>query len=295
VTFAIALMFASLVVLVYFVHHLSHSIQIDEVMVGVERATVRVVEHDLPTRGVGGEELPETPVWAVAVPALTSGYVQTVNPDWLLRIATESSLVCAVVPFVGDHVVAGQPLAWLWRTSPEQAPPDPAAYAGFVRDAVRIGYERTTEQDVAFGIRQLVDIAVKALSPAVNDPYTGMQALEHLSVVLAALAPRALGHQVLSDGRGTVRVAVPGRDFTTYLDLATSQIRRYGATEPRVLGALVQVLGKLGPFCRDESGRRALAAALELVVEAAEQGIAQDGDRAPVTTQAAAALATLAG
>ena len=295
VTLAILLVFASLLVLVYFVHHISHSIQIDEIMLAVQQHTLQVIEHDLPTTGVTGEPVPEPPVWSVPVSAYASGYVQTVRPGWLLQVATESDLVCAVVPMIGEHVIAGEPLAWLWRTSPEEEPPDVDRFGGFVRDAVRIGYERTTEQDVAFGIRQLADIGVKALSPAVNDPYTGMQALEHIGVVLAALAPRQLGSQILYDGRGRLRVVVPWRDLAYYVELGTGQIRRYGSSEPRVLGDVLKVLGTLGQFCRDDRDRRTLADAVALVSEAAEQSIAQAGDRRPVTQRAEALLARLSG
>jgi uncharacterized membrane protein len=295
VTLAIVLVFASLLVLVYFVHHISHAIQIDEIMLGVQQKTLRVIEHDLPTTGVTGEPAPEPPVWSVSVPAYASGYVQTMRPGWLLQVATESDLVCAVAPMIGEHVIKGEPLAWLWRTSPEEPPPDVARFSGFVHDAVRIGYERTTEQDVAFGIRQLADIGVKALSPAVNDPYTGMQALEHIGVLLAALAPRPLGHKVLYDGPGRLRVVVPARDFAYFVELGTGQIRRYGRSEPRVLADLLKVLGTLGQFCRDDADRRTLADAVTLVSEAAEQSIAQEGDRRPVTRRADDLLARLSG
>jgi uncharacterized membrane protein len=295
VTLALVLLFASLLVLVYFVHHISHSIQVDEIMAGVERKTLRVIEHDLPTRGVAGEAMPDIPVWAVSLPAHASGYVQTMRPEWLLQVATERSVVVSVVPMVGDQLIEGQPLAWLWRTSPELDPPDPAGLAGFVHDSVRIGFERTAEQDVAFGIRQLADVGVKALSPAVNDPYTGMQALEHLGVVLAALAPRALGNQLLYDARGRLHVAVPGRSFADYVELATGQIRRYGASEPRVLEDMVRVLGTLGSFCHDDATRAALINAVGLVEEAAENAILQEGDRRPVTDQARAVHARLTG
>jgi uncharacterized membrane protein len=286
VTLAIVLLFASLMVLVYFVHHISHSIQVDEIMAGVERTTLRVIEHDLPTRGVTGEAMPEIPDFAVALPAYASGYIQALRSEWLLQIATENRLAISVVPMVGDHVIAGQPLVWLWRVAPEASPLVAASYAGFVHDAVRIGFERTAEQDVAFGIRQLADVGVRALSPAVNDPYTGIQSLEHLAVVLAALAPRPLGNQVLYDARGRLHVAVPGRDFAYYVELATGQIRRYGASEPRVLAALASSLGTLGTFCRDDVTRQVLVATVALAEEAARQSIAQQGDRHQVTIQA---------
>jgi uncharacterized membrane protein len=295
VTGAVVLLFASLIVLVYFVHHISHSIQVDEIMRGVERKTLHVIEHDLPQAGLTGEGPVEPPVWAVAVPAYASGYVQLLRPDRLVQVTTDADVVCAVVPMVGEHVIRGEPLAMVWHASPEGAPPVVSAFADVVHDAVRIGYERTTEQDVAFGIRQLADIGVKALSPAVNDPYTGMQALEHIAVVLAALAPRTLGHQRLTDERGRLRVAVPGRDFAYYVELGTGQIRRYGASEPRVLADLLRVLGTIAPFCRDELALRPVIEAVGLVEEAAEHAVVQEGDRRPVLDQAELLLERLSG
>lgn len=293
VTFALVLLFASLIVLVYFVHHISHSIQVDEVMAGVERTALRIVERDLPTVGVADDPLPEVPEGAVAVAAYSSGYVQTIRPERLLNDVVQRDLVCAVAPMVGEHLINGEPLAWLWRTSPDETQPDAEDLAGVVHDAVRIGYERTNEQDVAFGIRQLADIAAKALSPAINDPYTAMQATEHLAVVLAALAGRPLGGQVLVDDAGRLRVAVPGRDFATYVELATGQIRRYGCSEPRVLTTLLRALDTIGHFCLDDARRRAIADTALMVGEAAEHAIVQQGDRQPIINQARAVAARM--
>lgn len=286
VTMAIALLFASLIVLVYFVHHISHSIQIDEIMVGVERTALRIIGQDLPTTGITNGPAPQPPAWAVAVPAYSSGYVQVIHPEKLAERVAEHDLVCDVVPMVGEHLIAGEPLAWLWRPTSDDPAPDIAAIAATVHDAVRIGYERTNEQDVAFGIRQLADIAAKALSPAVNDPYTGMQATEHLAVVLAALATMPLGDQVLTDDGGRLRVFAPGRDFATYVELATGQIRRYGASEPRVLTTLLRALNTVGGFCLDEGRRHDIADAAAMVGEAADHAIVQAGDRNPITDQA---------
>ena len=185
VSFALALLFVSLLMLVFFVHHLAHSIQIDEVMRSVERSTLRVIEHDLPSQGVSAEPAPSPPAWAVAVPAYQSGWVQTMRPDVLLPLAGDHDLVAVVSTMVGEFVVEGAPLLWVWAPSADDPPPDPATFGEALPVAVRLGYERTAEQDVAFGVRQLADIAVKALSPAINDPYTSIQALEHLGVLLA--------------------------------------------------------------------------------------------------------------
>ena len=159
--------------------------------------------------------------------------------------------------------------------------------------AVRVGFERTAEQDVAFGVRQLADIAVKALSPAINDPYTAIQSLEHLGVVLASLARRTLGNQYLYDPAGVARVVMPGRDLPYYLDLATGQIRRYGCAEPRVDRALLRVLDRTGRFCVDPSDRSHVAAQVRLVLEAAEQSVRQPEDFVPVREHAGRVLRRL--
>jgi uncharacterized membrane protein len=156
--------------------------------------------------------------------------------------------------------------------------------------AIRLGYERTAEQDVAFGVRQLADIAVKALSPAINDPYTAIQALEHLGVLLARLVRRPLGNQILHDDAGTTRVVVPGRDLSYYLDLATGQIRRFGCAEPRVDRALLRVLATTGTFCQDPDDRALIARHVELVVEDAQRTIPQPADLALVRSHAALVL-----
>ena len=135
-------------------------------------------------------------------------------------------------------------------------------------------------------MRQLADIAVKALSPAINDPYTSIQALEHLGVLLAKLVRRPLGSQILHDETGTTRVIVPGRDLSYYLDLATGQIRRYGCAEPRVDRALLRVLATTGTFCHDPADRALIARHVRLVVEDAERTI----DNRPIWRRSALTL-----
>ena len=196
---------------------------------------------------------------------------------------------------VGEHVIKQAPLMWVWRSSPEQPAPDPAVFEAAAHDAVRIGFERTAEQDVAFGVRQLADIAVKALSPAINDPYTAIQSLEHISVLLAALAQRELGTQLIRDRDGTLRVVLPGRDLAYFLELATGQIRRYGKAEPRVMRALLRVLRNTGRFCRDDSSRAIVAGHVRLVIEAAEQGIEQRADLQPVLEHGESVLEEVTG
>src|SRR5262249_3703169 len=182
------------------------SIQVDAIMEKVQCNTLAVIEDGLLT---GGQEAPDVPAWAVPVVSRHSGYVQAGRPATLLRHAAPHEVCLPLRLTGGDDVAAGTTLAWIWRASPEGPAPDPRAFARVLDAGVRVGFERTLEQDAAFGIRQLVDVACKALSPAVNDPYTAVQAVDHLSVIFCALARRPLGAHVARDGPGVV--IVPAR------------------------------------------------------------------------------------
>ena len=102
VSFALVLLFLSLLLLVFFIHHLAHSIQIDEVMENVMRITLRVIDQDLPSEGVSGEPPPAPPPWAVEVPAYRSGWVQTLHPELLLPTAIDHDVVVAGSTMVGS-------------------------------------------------------------------------------------------------------------------------------------------------------------------------------------------------
>src|SRR5215218_5593130 len=213
---SLGLALASVGVLIYFIHHLARSIQIDAIMSQIQRETLEVIDDVYPHAASGPEpeeRCPDPPAQAVVVPAAASGYLQAIEPAPLIKTATRHDLVVRLAKRVGDHVVAGTPIAWAWPRVPDQPPPAPALLAEAVADAVQGGFERTIVQDERFGHRRLVDIANKALSPAVNDPYTAIQAVHHLSVLLCVLARRRLGDQLCRDRQGTLRVAVPLPDF----------------------------------------------------------------------------------
>ena len=217
---ALVLLFVSMIMLVFFAHHLAHSIQIDQVMADVEKTTLHVVRESL-APGEDTARRPDIPGAAIPLLATGSGYVQTFHLEDLVEVAAHHSACLAVVPMVGEHVIVGTPLAWAWSTTDTTSPLSAGAaqpLAVGLNRGVRLGFERTAEQDAAFGVRQLADIASKALSPAVNDPYTAVQAVDHLSVILAALATRPLGNQILTDGDGPPASTFPpgiGRTSST--------------------------------------------------------------------------------
>ena len=280
---SIVLLFVSLGLLVYFADHLVHSIQIDAIMKVVQRNTISVIRDGMLT---GGEDGPVPSPGATVITSRHSGYVQAVHCRAILSQAARHGACVRIRPRVGEHIVAGTTLAWIWPASPGQSATDGQAVTRALEAGVRIGFERTLEQDAAFGIRQLVDAACKALSPAVNDPYTAVQAIDHLSVIFCTLAQQPLGDHTARDPGGAA-VVVPGRRFPQYLSTMCGLIRRYGSAEPTVADALLRLLGA----CTDVAGhdpeiRASVEEEARIIVADAEREVLQPADLAIVSAEA---------
>ena len=202
VSLSIVLLFASLGMVVYFADHLVHSIQLDAINQRIERNTLRVIarRHPHPVE----ESAPRAPAWAVSL----TGAPQRVRPDGSPRDAVASGRRRR-----RDHLPAATSRSAHGRrhdhrlglgAHAEDPRRPPTAFGDAIDAGVRIGFERTLKQDVAFGIRQQIDIALKALSPAVNDPYTAVQVIDHLTTVCCDLVVRPLGAEILTDPSGRV-------------------------------------------------------------------------------------------
>jgi uncharacterized membrane protein len=272
---SLLLALGSVAAFVWYLHHLAHSIQIDDVMRRTERATLHVL-----ARSAGGEptdaaDVPVPPADATPVLAPTSGYVQAAFPDAVVGPAAASEAVVRYRCAVGDHVVTGAPIADVWTA----AGTIDVAVAERLADAgMRVGFERTFEQDASFGIRQLVDIALRAMSPAINDPYTAVQSIQHISVVLCAALPRRPGPRVWRDDTGEPRVFVPAPTLADLLDLACGQLRRVAAHEPAVVQALLMMLAEVGRRAAGGPERATVNREVELLHADARRAIRQPAD-----------------
>ncbi|MGH9247675.1 MAG: DUF2254 domain-containing protein [Acidimicrobiales bacterium] len=271
---AMFLALLSVAALVYFLHHVAHSIQIDDIMRRVERESLAVL-HTLPPPFNG--PVPEPPPDARVVRAMHSGYVQATNAEALVVYAATHDLTIRFLPQVGHHLVCGAPLAAVWSPDGIGDPAHPRVEA-VVNDGVRIGFERTMEEDVSFGVRQLVDIALRAESPAINDPYTSVQAVQHAAVVLASAAERGAGPEMRSDAAGVPRVVVPRHTLDDYLQLACAQLRRVASHEAAVVVALARLLEAVAQHAREPHEREAIRRQLALLREDAARETRQPAD-----------------
>ena len=288
---AAALTLISLLSLVYFIHHMSQSIRIERILLTVQKATTKTVHRT--HRAPIPDDVPSRPSSAVPVAAGTSGYVQAVDLGELARDCHELGVTVELQPCVGDHVIEGTTMAWAWTDGDRAVGPE--GLHRLVNANVEVSFERTLTQDVAFGIRQLVDIAIRAISPAVNDPTTATDAIRHLAVILAALAPRPIGPFTARDRTGRIRVIVPTPGFEAYLDTSCAQIRRYGASEPEVLRTLLNSLTDIATLADDPQRRSAVGEQVELIMTAAAKEIPHPADREIVEAAAARARQAAAG
>lgn len=293
---SLGLALASLGVLIYFIHHLSSSIQIDTIMSMIVRETLEVIDELYPNQ-TGSEEseesCPDPPASPVTIPSDRSGYIQEIEPNALVQVAARHDLVIRFVKSVGHHAVVGTPIAWVWHPKTGNPPPE-LGLQEVIRDSVQIGFERTMLQDVPFGIRRLVDIGNRAMSSAINDPYTATQAVHHLSEVLCVLARRRLGDRLYRDEHGAVRVAIPFPDFADYLQLGTGQIRRFGAKEPAVARSLIQLFKNVLSSTTNEDRRAASAKHIRLILEEAHRQITPSADSEIVLAEGDEVLSALA-
>ena len=157
--------------------------------------------------------------------------------------------------------------------------PDVDDLTGAVNGCVRLGFERTLEQDVAFGIRQLIDIASKALSSAINDPYTAVQAIDHLTGICVELAVRPLGAEELAGPAGRGLVVVPANTFDDYLSFICALVGRYGAKDVTVMQALLRLLRSCAAVLPEGSTRLgSVARQVDVVLADAEREMVRPDD-----------------
>jgi uncharacterized membrane protein len=208
---------------------------------------------------------------AAAEPAATliaprSGYVQTIAVDSQLRCAREADIVIRIELVPGEFTVSGAVFARAY----------PAARVNerlckVVKRAIAIGRNRVLAQDPAFALRQLADMAIKALSPAINDPTTAVACIDRLSDLLRRIAAQPDPAPGRCDESGRLRLILPVRSFAELLDEAYAQIRHYGESHAAVLARLLGALQRIGESAREER-RAVLLGHVNCIAERIERG-----------------------
>ncbi len=258
ITVALSLVTMSLIVFVYFVNHIAQSIRVVNIIASVAQETHSSIDAiwttaapDRPSR----EPVLSPPLRVVPLHRRGGGVVLGLDVLGLVDLATRHGCVLKLVPSVGDFVANRAPLFEIYGSGSQPSVED-------LHRHVDLGRERTMRQDPAFGLRQLVDIAVKALSPAINDPTTAVQAIDRLHDILCHLVRLPEPESVYPDGAGEIRLVREPETWRGLVALAFEEIREYGGSSVQVhrrLRASLEELRSLAPPDREEPILRHLA------------------------------------
>lgn len=285
VSVGVLLGLASLGVLIFFIDHVARSIQAPHVIAEVAHELHHSIEQMYPTHI--GSEAPEIRLRHIddEIPAdfercagrvcsADNGYVQGIDETKLIRLATELDLLLRMEHRPGDFVVRHMPLVRVW-------PPESltAEVAEQIQDAWVFGISRTQRQDAAYSVAQLVEVAVRALSPGINDPFTAMQCLDQLAAALSHLAQSRFPTIYRFDDEQTLRVIAPRiYTFPEMVDIAFDQIRHYGRDSTTVTLRMLDSVATVLHFAEGDTDRAALLRQAEMIRRGARETLPEPQD-----------------
>ncbi|MBV8303548.1 MAG: DUF2254 domain-containing protein [Acidimicrobiia bacterium] len=282
ITVALGLVLVALGVLIYFIDHIAKSIQLPEVIASIARDLSAAIETEV----ADGPRAPGVEAGAsvtellfrmeesgAPVPAPRTGYLQFVAYESLVDIATRADAVIYMLYRPGHFIVEGFTLATVW----------PASAAGDVTRAMErahfTGPNRTLTQDLMFAIDQLVEIAIRALSPAVNDTFTALTCIDWLSDGLCKLTARWNPRRVHRDHEGNVRVIAADAPYGRYVERAFDKVRQAGRGMPAVMIRQLDALTKVMEFAVRPEQRAALVEQAEMIWRSCEDSVLEPLDR----------------
>ncbi|HEY0846595.1 MAG TPA: DUF2254 domain-containing protein [Noviherbaspirillum sp.] len=291
VTIAALLAIVGVGVLVYFIHHMATSIQASTVVVAVAHESEGMVDTLFPeTLGAEDDDMQEAACENVGtwfpVASRCTGYLRHVDVEGLADCAEKHGFVLRMEHPVGTFVIAGETLAWLDRKLDQRTTEAVNRHYAF-------GSYRTVEQDVGVGIRQLVDVALTAMSPARNDTTTALLCIDYLSSILAKLAQRRIvPEHCQRDGR--ICVVTRGHDFETFLRDTFDEIRQNADDNSAIYLRLLRACTRIAALAPSPARRRQIGAQVGLTWEYAQCRISMPDELAAISRERVLANAACA-
>lgn len=248
VAVSLGLIFLFGITIIWYITSLSAWFRVDGTARRVARGAIRgadAIAERYADLDVADPDLFDQTAGAVPVTAPRSGYYSDLDIDLLYDFALSHDLTVVIDRLTGDSMLSGEPIGWVEAADGSSAM---SFDSGPVAKAIRIDGALSLEGAVDYRIVVLVDIAIMALSPAINDPNTAVQVIQEMTFMMPELARFDPGSRMKTDDDGNPRVVVKALTFGDYVDLATEQIVLYGASDPAVviaLDRLIDVLDRL--------------------------------------------------
>jgi uncharacterized membrane protein len=287
VTIGMGLGTASLGVLIYFIHHISSSLQADHIIHAATSELEQTINHLFPEQL---EQHKSSPIFQCTckdmandfhqhvspIVAPKSGYLQNIETDRLLKIATRHDLLFDLKHLAGDFIIQGEPLLLVSSKRGIEK-----KRAKQIHRTCPIGMQRTPPQDIRFAVTQVVEVAVRAVSPAINDPFTAITCLDWLGMALCHLDKKRVPSPPLYDQENHVRVIIRSLTFDEITDVAFDKIRHASQTNVAVITHLLETIGLIAAQVQTRELRSALLRHANLVAaDCLQNQSGQSGEQA---------------
>ncbi|MEP2668725.1 MAG: DUF2254 domain-containing protein [Cyclobacteriaceae bacterium] len=269
--------------LIIFIHHIAVSIQSDNVISNISSSMSKSIIQLFPDQ-LGEESEDEDDKvdieaikknWKATtyLKSLKSGYLQSIDNDNLLNAATENNLLVILLYKPGDYLVEGLQFCEVYSNAEVKGEVVRAMQSAFI-----IGSVRTPIQDAEYSIHQMVEIAARALSPGINDPYTAITCIDNLSAVMCYLAHAKFPSPYRYDGEGDLRVVADSLTFNGMLNAAFNQIRQYSEGSPSVVIRLMEALITINRIAINRFHKAAISKHANMVFNTAKRTFKEGQD-----------------
>ncbi len=299
ITVGILLAIASIGVFIYFIHHASTSIHAWHIIREISDELETNINYLFSERFAGDRHIEHIGRWVEEMPvdfdqkahrirAAGSGYIRGIDYDRLMYIAKSKDLLLHIKHRPGKFIVQGSELVRAW---PEEN--INRMLTKQINRAFILGRERTAFQDVEFSIKQLVEIAIRAISPAVNDPFTAIRCIDQLSAALCRLAKTDFPSPYGYDDHHKLRMIIDQVTFAGLIDDAFHQIRQYGRTDVAVTIRSLEVIATIAEHTDNKENRAALLRHADMIRRGSQEGVLEELDRKDVEIKYQAVLRAL--
>jgi uncharacterized membrane protein len=275
------------ITLIYFTNHIAQMISAPTVIADVGREMDETIDRtwsgDSPSHSAKApQDSPDTRQIertlkqikqdGTSLHSARSGYIQTLDTAGLVELAVEHQTVIKMICRPGDYLFEGTPVAQVWHA-------DRSSELGHeIFQNIVVGKRRTPVQDLRFAFNQIAEIEVRAMSPALNDPFTALDCVNRIGAGLARLAQRTEPSPWRKDEDGWLRLYIEPVSFDELIDSAFTPIRNYSRESMIVTMQMLNVLEELAPLLRSARQKRAVAAQATLIQSGAEEGLLEEHD-----------------
>ena len=281
---------ANIVLLIIFIHQIAISIQADKVVSDISESMFKQVKKLFPEKmgeeKENGENIDATAAASsyqnqTSIKSPSSGYLQYIDSETLIEIVSGQDALLELFYRPGKHLVKGVEIGVLFSNGNCKKNEFEKIFNQFI-----IGKTKTSQQDLEFSIQQMVEIAARALSPGVNDPYTAITCIDNLTSILCYLAEAKFPSKYRYDEEGNLRVIADTLDFEGILDTAFNQIRQFSEDSPAVIIRMMEALTTIYEFTSKESHKIAVVKHAEMVLSSGKQNMEEQNDIDDLTERA---------